>query len=425
MPPANLRSSRKTDTNGLCANKGRRRFLKFLAASPLAALPATAWQTQQTAGAGAGSGSGYFTPLTSAKDAFSVMDFEDAARRTLPEAHFGYMASGVDDDLTLKANREGFQHIELRTRRLIDVSKVDTRVELFGTTWDFPIFICPTGAQRMFHPDAELATARAAKAKGALQILSTVTSVSYEDIAQARGGPVWYQLYAPAKWEQAEHIIKRVEAAGCPALALTVDLLGGRNTETYNRARRADKRECSECHNGAPGSDLSVRPMFKGLDMTGFQMNSPSMTWDFVDRVKKTTKMKFLLKGLESREDARLAVEHGVDGIIVSNHGGRSMETLKPTIESLPEVIEAVNGRIPVLVDGGFRRGSDVIKALALGARAVGIGRPYLWGLSAFGQPGVERVLDIMRGELQLAMRQCGKTSIAQIGKDTIAMKHA
>ncbi len=403
--------------------KDRRRFLKFLAASPLAALPAEAWQSQQTAGAGAAPN--YFVPLTNPKDAFSVMDFEDAARRALPEAHFGYMASGVDDDLTLKANREGFQHIELRTRRLVDVSKVDTRVDLFGTTFDYPIFICPTGAQRMFNPDAELATARAAKAKGALQILSTVTSVSYEEIGKARGGPVWYQLYAPAKWEQAEFIIKRVEAAGCPVLALTVDLLGGRNTETYNRARRADKRECSECHNGAPGSDLSVRPMFKGLDMTGFQMNSPSMTWDFVDRVKKTTKMKFLLKGLESREDAKLAVEHGVDGIIVSNHGGRSMETLKPTIESLPEVVEAVNGRIPVLVDGGFRRGSDVIKALALGARAVGIGRPYLWGLSAFGQPGVERVLDIMRGELQLAMRQCGKTSLAQIDKNTIAMKRS
>jgi isopentenyl diphosphate isomerase/L-lactate dehydrogenase-like FMN-dependent dehydrogenase len=165
--------------------------------------------------------------------------------------------------------------------------------------------------------------------------------------------------------------------------------------------------------------------MFKGLDMTGFQMNSPSLTWDFVDRVKKTTKMKFLLKGLESHEDAKLAVEHGVDGIIVSNHGGRSMETLKATIESLPEVVDAVGGRIPVLVDGGFRRGSDVIKALALGARAVGIGRPYLWGLSAFGQPGVERVLDIMRGELQLAMRQCGKTSLAQIDKNTIAMKRS
>ena len=155
------------------------------------------------------------------------MDFEEVARRNLPTAHFGYMASGVDDDLTLRANREGFQHIELRARRLIDVSKVDTRVNLFGTTWDFPIFICPTGAQKMFNPDAELATARAAKAKGALQILSTVTSNSVEDVAKARGGPVWYQLYAPAKWENAEHIVKRVEAAGCPVLAVTVDLLAG------------------------------------------------------------------------------------------------------------------------------------------------------------------------------------------------------
>src|SRR5580704_2747734 len=179
-------------------NRDRRRFLKYLAASPLAALPAAGWQSSFPS-----------PPLTNPKDAFSVMDFEEVARRNLPTAHFGYMASGVDDDLTLRANREGFQHIELRARRLIDVSRVDTKVNLFGTTWDFPIFICPTGAQKMFNPDAELATARAAKAKGALQILSTVTSSSVEDVAKARGGPVWYQLYAPAKWENAEHIVKR------------------------------------------------------------------------------------------------------------------------------------------------------------------------------------------------------------------------
>src|SRR5579863_3432106 len=318
--------------------KDRRRFLKFLAASPLAALPAEAWQTPEPS---------YFVPLKDPKDAFSVMDFEDAARRALPTAHFGYMASGVDDDLTLRANREGFQHIELRPRRLIDVSKVDTKVELFGTTWDSPIFICPTGAQKMFNPDAEVATARAAKTKGALQILSTVTSSSVEDVAKARGGPVWYQLYAPAKWENAEHIVKRVEASGCPALALTVNLLGGRNTETYLRARRADTRMCSDCHEGEPGRDLSIRPMFQGIDMKGFQMNSPAMTWDFVDRLKKTTKMKILLKGLETQEDATAAMEHGVDGIIVSNHGGRSLESGRATIESLPEVVAAVNGRIP------------------------------------------------------------------------------
>ena len=199
-------------------HEDRRRFLKFLAASPLAALPAAAWQTQQGAGAA----------LTNPKDAFSVMDFEEVARRALPGAHFGYMASGVDDDLTLRANREGFQRIELRPRRLIDVSKVDTKVDLFGTVWDSPIFICPTGAQRMFHPDGELATARATRAKGTLQILSTVTSNSVESVLKARGGPIWFQLYAPAKWEQAEYMVKRVEAAGCPALALTVDILAGR-----------------------------------------------------------------------------------------------------------------------------------------------------------------------------------------------------
>lgn len=396
-------------------NRDRRRFLKYLAASPLAALPAAAWQS--------GSSQFQIPPLTGPKDAFDVMDFEEAARRALPMAHYGYMASGVDDDLTLRANREGYQHIELRSRRLIDVSRVDTKVELFGTTFNSPIFICPTGAQKMFHPDGEVAVARAAKAKNTLQILSTVTSYSFEDVAKARTGTTWYQLYAPAKWENAEHVVKRVEAAGCPVLVFTVDLLGGRNTETYSRARRSDTRMCSDCHDGEPGRDLSARPMFQGFDLKGFQMNSPAMTWDFVDRLKKTTKMKVLIKGLETQEDAAAAVEHGADGIIVSNHGGRSLESGRATIESLPEVAAAVNGRIPVLVDGGVRRGTDAIKALALGASAVGIGRPYLWGLSAFGQAGVERVLDILNGELQLAMRQCGRTSIAKIDRTTIAMK--
>jgi 4-hydroxymandelate oxidase len=402
--------------------RDRRRFLRFLAASPLAALPAAAWQAPGTEGTAA---ERYFVQLKEAKDALSVTDFEDAARRVLPQAHFGYMQSGVDDDLTVKANHEAYQHIELRPRRLIDVSKVDTKVELFGSTFDSPVFICPTGAQRMFHPDGELAVARATRAKNTLQILSTVTSNSVESVIKARSGPIWFQLYAPAKWDDAEHIVKRVEAAGCPALAVTVDLLAGRNTETYLRARRADSRMCSECHDGEPGGSFANRPMFQGLDLNGFRINPPNLTWDFIDKLKKTTSIKILIKGLETREDAQLAVEHGVDGIIVSNHGGRSEESGRATIESLPEVIEGSRGRIPVLVDGGVRRGTDVIKALALGAKAVGVGRPYLWGLSAFGQQGVEKVIDILRGELELSMRQCGKTSIAKIDKTTISMKRA
>lgn len=389
--------------------QNRRRFLKFLAASPLA-LPAAAWQN-------------HLEPfeMKDPKDAFSVNDFEEMARRLLPPAHWGYMASGVDDDRTYHANIEGYQKIQLRARRLIDVSKPDLKVNLFGKTYDLPIFICPTGGHKMFNPEGEVATARAAKSKNALQILSTVSSTSIEDVVAGRGEPVWYQLYVPAKWENLETMIHRVEATGCPVVVVTVDLLAGRNTETYRRFRRQDKRDCSVCHGpGEPGGNLAARPMFRGLDMTNFGMNPSSLDWAFVDRLRKFTKMKVMLKGIETPEDARLAVEHGVDGILVSNHGGRAMETGRATIESLPEVVAAVNGRIPVMVDGGIRRGSDALKALALGATAVGIGRPYLWGLTSFGQAGVEKVLDILGAELRLSMRQCGMPTLAKINKSAV-----
>jgi 4-hydroxymandelate oxidase len=390
--------------------QNRRRFLKFLAASPLAALPASGWQNQLVP-----------FEMKDAKDAISVADFEEMARRLLPPAHWGYMASGVDDDRTYRANIEGYKKIELRPRRLVDVSKPDLKVELFGKTYDSPIFICPTGGHKMFHPEGEVATGRAAKAKNALQILSTVSSTSIEDVTQARGEPVWYQLYVPAKWENVESLVRRVEATGCPVMAVTVDLLAGRNTETYRRFRRQDTRDCTVCHGpGEPGGNLAARPMFRGLDMNNFGMNPASLDWAFVDKLRKFTKMKLMLKGIETGEDAKLAVEHGVDGVLVSNHGGRAMETGRATIEALPEVIDAVNGRIPVLVDGGIRRGSDALKALALGAKAVGIGRPYLWALTSFGQSGVERVLEILSGELRLAMRQCGMPTLARINKSAV-----
>ncbi len=375
----------------------RRRFLAYLAGSPLLAMQDGV--------------------ITDVKDALNVMDFEAAARKAIPPAHFGYLATGVDDDSTLKANREGWSHIKLRPRRLIDVSKVDMSVEVFGTKWETPIVMCPVSGQRAFHEEGELAVARAGKQKKTLQILSTFTSTSVEDVSAAAGRPVWYQLYTTTSLAVAERLVMRAEAAGCPVLALTVDLPAGRNTETQKRMRLLDKRPCMACH--APSFEVSRfrRPMFEGLDVKGLEPYNPALTWDFVDRLKKMTKMKLVVKGIVTREDARLCREHGVDGIVVSNHGGRAEESLRATVESLPEVLDGAGAGIPVLVDGGIRRGTDVFKALALGARAACIGRPYVWGLGAFGQAGVERVLEMLRGEFELAMKQCGTTSVEQIGR--------
>jgi len=361
--------------------------------------------------------------MESAKDAINVLDFEEAARKVLPPAHWGYMASGVDDDLTQRANREGFKRFDLRPHRLAGVVEPSLKTEVFGQTWETPIFICPVGGHKMFHPEGEVAVARAAKAKKTVQILSSASSTPVEDVAKALGSPLWYQLYMPVKWEGTEHLVHRVEEAGCPVLVWTIDLLGGRNLETAERFRRADTRQCTGCHATARGGRaVEALPMFAGIEGG---MNPPAANWEYLERLKKLTKMKVVLKGLETREDAKAALDHGADGVVVSNHGGRATETGRGTIEALAEVVDAVGARIPVLIDGGFRRGTDVFKALALGARGVGIGRPYVWGLSAFGQDGVERVLDILHAELRLTMRQCGTADIKQITRASIMASDA
>jgi len=381
----------------------RRRFLKFVAASPLAAA--------------AEEGAVLKTP----KDALNVMDFEEAARKLLPPAHYGYLATGVDDDRTLRANREGFGRIQLRPHRMADVSgKPDVAVNLFGTRFDSPVALCPVGSQNAFHPQGELAVARAAGARKSLQILSTNTTQPIEKVAEA-AGPIWYQLYATSSWDVCQKLVRHAESAGCPVLVLTVDLTVGRNTETLERYKRNDTRKCETCHQ--PGAHFSRKPMFAGIDMKGIGMYQTAMTWDFIKRLKDSTKMKLVLKGIETREDAQACVEQGVDGLIVSNHGGRAEESGRGTIECLPEVLEGAAGRVPVLIDGGIRRGTDILKALALGARAVGVGRPYIWGLAAFGQPGVERVLEMLRFELELVMRQCGARSIEEIRRSMVMLR--
>jgi len=389
----------------------RRRFLKFLAGSPLlASVPAIAWQDAAV--------------LANPKDALNVMEFEAAARKALPPAHYGYLATGVDDDYTLHANHEAYRRIQLRPRRLVDVRDTSLRMNLLGTSWDSPIFLCPCGYHKAFHPEGEAATARGAGATKSLMLLSTVTTTPVEDVNREYGAPVWYQLYATSSWAITEKLVKRAQAAGCPVLVWTIDLMAGRNTETQTRLRRMDTRDCATCHgaDGPGGSGLRRYPMFAGLDVNGVGLSAPTLTWNAVERLKKLTSMKVVLKGIETFEDAELAGQHGADGIIVSNHGGRAEESGRGTIECLPEVVEAVRGRIPVMIDGGIRRGSDAFKALALGATAVGIGRPYLWGLSAFGQAGVERVIGILRAELSLVMRQCGTPSIEQITRAAVVV---
>jgi 4-hydroxymandelate oxidase len=398
----------------------RREFLKFVAASPYVAALGGIGAFLEKSGF-AQTPAAAADVITSPTGALDVFDFEEAAHRKVLQGHWAYMASGVDDDATLRANREGFKHVQLRPRRLRDATKVDMHADLFGATFDSPIFLCPTGGEKSFFPEGELAVARAAKARGTLQILSTATSTAVEEVNKERGIPVWYQLYAPTSWDACEKILRRVETAGCPVVALTVDNTTGRFSETYLRTRGKDLHPCLNCHETEAGPTVKERPMYDGIDMTGVRTTNPSQDWAFVDRLRKTWKGKLIIKGIDTREDARLCVDHGIDGILVSNHGGRSTETSRDTIEALPEVVAEVNGRIPIFVDGGFRRGTDVFKALALGAKGVGIGRPFLWGLGAFGEAGVNRVIEIMQGELKLVMGNCGTRTVADITREYVA----
>jgi 4-hydroxymandelate oxidase len=401
----------------------RRRFLQFIAAStaltyadklafaetllPKSKLPdPLAWAPLDATNL-----------IKSPKDAINVFDFEPVMRQNVPPAHFGYMASGIDDEVTLRANREGFLKFQLRPRRLVDVSKVDMSTDILGTKYSSPIMIAPTGGHMAYHLDGETGVAHAAKAGDHLMILSTQTSTGVEDVIKARGGPIWMQLYATNKFEVAAHHVKRAENAGCTAVAVTVDRSGGRNQETLFRLRRTDNRQCNECHDRTNiATDQGNKPMYDGVDLSGLRnIQSSAMTWDYLKRLRDITKMKVVIKGLLAWEDAKMAADAGYDAIIVSNHGARSEDSGRSTIDALPEIVEAVNGRMPILIDSGFRRGTDICKALCMGATGVAVGRPYLWALGAFGEQGVERALELLRLELFGIMQQVGAPSIKHL----------
>jgi 4-hydroxymandelate oxidase len=388
------------------AQRSRRRLLQFAAASPLA-LAGTALHDltagfQQVAGTAVRPApDGVISDI---KEALDVFDFEAAARKALPPAHYGYLATGTDDDGTVRANREAFARYQLRTRRLVNVAAPDITVTLFGATYASPIVLAPVSSLRAFHADGEIAVARGARAQRNLQVLSTLSSNAVERVNEARGEPVWFQLYPTNDWPTTRAIVARADRAGAPVLVLTVDNLGN-NRLTQERLTRQDPRTCTSCHTVTGPRFFVTRPIFEGLDMSRASRLTPhDWNWDFVARLRELTRMKIVLKGIVTREDAERAVTAGVDGLIVSNHGGRSEDSGRGAIECLREV-----------VDSGFRRGTDIFKALAMGATAVCIGRPYVWGLAAFGQPGVEAVLTMLKRELELVMRQAGTPSLARV----------
>jgi isopentenyl diphosphate isomerase/L-lactate dehydrogenase-like FMN-dependent dehydrogenase len=401
----------------------RRRFLQYLASSPLLAAGGASAFAETLLPKAKLPDPLMWAPMQAdhliktPKEAINVFDFEPVCRQNVSPAHFGYMASGIDDEVTLRANREGFLKFQLRPRRLVDVSKVDMTTEILGVKYNSPIVLAPVGGQRSFHDDGEVGVAKAARAGNHLQILSTVTSNTVEEVMAARGQPIWMQLYATNKWEVAQAIVKRAENAGAIAVVVTVDRSGGRNQETLFRLQPSDTQDCKQCHDRSSlANSLKGRAMFRGLDLSGLpNIQSSAMTWDFFKRLRDTTKMKIIAKGILAWEDAVLAADAGLDAIIVSNHGGRSEDSGRSTIDALPEIVEAVKGRIPVIVDSGFRRGTDVVKAMCIGATAVCIGRPYIWGLGAFGQAGVERVLDLLREETYGVMQQVGAPTLKHL----------
>ena len=400
--------------------ESRRRFLQFLAASPLLGLTQAgrllADETLDTAGLAD-------HLIGSPEDALDVFDFHNVARKVLPTSHYGYVATGTDGNETLRANREAFRRIYLRARRMVDTSDVSQQTELLGEALDSPIVLAPVGSQKAFHADGELATARAARAQGHLQILSNVTTHPIEDVIEARGAPVWFQLYPTNKWSTAKIMLERAEAAGARGVVLTVDLNSNSNRVLLGQFSRADERDCSACHGPGPDDWLKTKPMYDGTGSVSADWDMSAMTWDYIGRLRDATSMQVVVKGVVTAEDAADCVKHGADAVYVSNHGGRAEDSGWGAIECLPEVVAAVDGGVPVMVDSGFRRGTDIFKALALGADAVCIGRAYIWALAAFGQPGVEKVLEMLRAELSMVMGQMGARSVPDIGSRHIGIR--
>lgn len=349
----------------------------------------------------------------------NLLEFEPLAQKRLSRMVYDYIAGGAADQITLRRNRASFDRILLKPRALVNVSRLDTSLELLGQRLDFPILLAPTAYHKLIHAEGELATARGAGAAGAALVVSSFATTALEKVARVATKPLWFQLYVQPDRAFTRDLVQRAEAAGCRALCVTVDtpVLGTRDYEKRSRFHLP------------PGVE---RENLKGLGRTAqrgahltesaiySEILDPTLTWDSIAWIRSFAKVPVILKGILAPEDARLAAESGAAAIIVSNHGARNLDTTPATIEALPAVMEAVAGRFPVLMDGGVRRGTDIVKAFALGAKAVLIGRPYLWGLAVGGADGVKQVVEILRTEFAAAMALCGATRLDQINRNVL-----
>ena len=352
----------------------------------------------------------------------NIQDFENAARERMERTAFRYYAGAACDERTLAANREAFGRILIRPRVLVDVSRVDLATRVLGESLAVPIMLAPTAFNRLAHPDGECAAARAAGAAGTLMVASTLSTCTLEEIAGAATGPLWFQLYVYKDREVTKDLVARAEHAGFRALVLTVDtpLLGRRERDVRNRF--ALPEHLAMANFASLRTDASRWGEQSSFSAYVHDLFDASLTWDAVSWLRSLTKLPIVLKGILTAEDARLAADHGAAGVIVSNHGGRQLDDATPSIAALPEVADAVEERIPCSWTAASAAGTDVLKALALGARAVLIGRAYLWGLATDGEAGVAGVLSLLRDELRLAMALAGRPTIASIDRSAVTL---
>ncbi len=351
----------------------------------------------------------------------NISDFEAVAKEMLPQMAYDYFSSGSNDEITLRENCEAYKRIFLKYRVLVDVENIDTSLNVLSKTISMPVLIAPTAFHRMAHKDGETAVARASGNAGTVMILSTLSNTDMEEVVESSDGDVWFQLYVYRDRDVTRDIIQRAAAAGCKAIVLTADTpyLGIRERDVRNQFNLP---EGLSVKNLLPASKHDL-PMIEdsGLGAYVQKFLSPSLTWKDIQWIKSVSGLPLFLKGIACAEDALLSLDNGADGIIVSNHGGRQLDTCRATIDVLPEVAAAVSGKLEILIDGGIRRGTDVLKAIALGANAVCIGRPVIWGLASSGEEGVTSILEFFRKELTLSMALCGCRSIQEITKNIIA----